>query len=297
MRRVRIPLVVVAFVAAVATGEAQSTGGTETRVVLAHGTPAAGGRGLGSLGDATAATVGQVATGPTGTSPNYTLESGIAWMVPEVTVNTPIVFGVNPATSTKDGGKLVRVFGYNFQAPGAGALSIAFGGDPATSFVISNSQATAVTPGKVDALGNPPPKAPVQVTTLQGTHAAQTAGLQSSFLYEPALTAVDHPRIGRPLHMHVFTEPGDLLILVLGQTIPGFGAPVPPIEGAAEVILNPQFVFVLVPAPTGQYEHIASVPDNPVLVGGSVFFQILSFTDVPSLDGAFGNALEVTIFP
>ncbi len=275
---------------------AQSVAGTESHVMLAHGTPAAGGRSTNVVSALASSTIGQVAAGPVSTSANYALEIGVSWMPPQVTGDQPIVFGASPSTSTKDGGKLVRVFGYNFQAPGAGALNVLFGGQSSTgTFVLSNLEATTVTPGQVTSLGNPPPSAPLVVATGNGLNAAPDSDLQSSFLYEPALVAVDHAVVGKRLQLHFFSEPGDSLVLVLGQTIPGFGAPVPPLEGSAEVLINPQTIVPFAPMPNGHFGFPINVPDDPVLAGASISLQGVSITSLFPLDGAFSNALTITI--
>ncbi len=294
--RIACILAAAASLAAGATSHAQSIAGSESNVVLAHGTPSAGGRSTNVVSVLASSTVGQMAAGPAATSASYELQTGVSWMIPQVAGDQPIVFGATPSTSTKDGGKLVRIFGYNFTAPGAGALSVLFGGQPSTgTFVLSNLEATTVTPGQVTSLGNPPPSAPLVVATGNGLSGAPDSELQASFLYEPALVAVDHAQVGKRLQLHFFSEPGDSLVLVLGQTIPGFGAPVPPLEGSAEVLINPQTIVPFAPMPNGHFGFPINVPNDPVLAGASISLQGVSITSLFPLDGAFSNALTLTI--
>ncbi len=287
---------IVSLLAAGAAADAQSIAGTENHAVLAHGTPAGGGRASNFVSALASSTIAQVATGPVATSPSYALEAGVSWMVPQISGNEPIVFGADPSTSTKDGGKLARIFGYNFQAPGAGSLTVLFGGQAATgTFVLSNLQATTVTPGQVTSLGNPPPEAPIVVATGNGLNAAPDSPLRPSFVYEPALFATDHAVVGQQLHLHFYSEPGDTFTLVFGQTIPGFGAPVPGIQGSVEVVINPQALVGFAPLPNGHFEYTINVPDDPSLINAMISFQGLSLTTLVPLSGAFSNALTITI--
>jgi hypothetical protein len=293
------PFRTVALLLALAAGtHAQGSAGSESNVALAHEVIALGGRALGSSGAPTAATLGQVATGPIAASESFRLHAGVAWTVPAVPGTTPIVFGPSQASGDKDGGDVVSIFGYNFQAPGAGPLVVSFGVKLGTgTAVLSNTRASSTSPGEVDAIGNPPPGVSVGVSNGNGAHSARPSALQASYLYEPALVPSDHARVGRQIHMHAVTESGAGLILVLGQTIPGSSVHVPPLEGAIEVLVNQQFAVPIQFLSGKQYRHIINVPNDPALVGASLSYQSLSLTSLPLLIGAFSNTLTLTVQP
>ena len=163
--------------------------------------------------------------------------------------------------------------------------------------VVSNTLATTTTPGAVTPLGNPPPVAPLAVDNALGSHAAFNSTLFPSFAYEPALIRTDHARVGKPLHLHLFTEPGAAIILAIGKTIPGTGVPVLPIEGSAETLINVQVAVPLSVLPGDQFTHTVNVPDVPALAGLTLTYQGVAITSLAPLAGAFSNPLTLLIQP
>ena len=57
-----------------------------------------------------------------------------------------------------------------------------------------------------------------------------------SFVYEPALVEVGTTRVGETLRLGLLLPPGSFHEVVLGGSIPGVAAPVPPLEGALEIL-------------------------------------------------------------
>ena len=279
--------------AAVCIGaNAQSTAASEDNLALTQGVMASAGSAVNTFGNEASHSVGQVATGLVATSDNYILTDSVVWTLPEITSDGPIITGVRPGVGSKDGGETVTVTGYNFLAPGAGPLDIdfegAFGGGTS---IISTTEATTSTPGGVTIFGNPLPKAKVQVTNLVDEHSVDNA-----FLYKPALTQVDHALVGKPLTLRVYADVGNTLFLVFGQTAPGFGVPIPPFDGSAEVILNPTIFVAGLPMLTDQHVQVINVPNDPALIGAALSFQSLIFTSFAPFAGAFSNPLTVTVF-
>jgi hypothetical protein len=277
---------------------AQGSAGSESGVILSHETIGLGGLSLAVSGGSNAATLGQVGTGPIATSESFILLGGVSWTVPEVSGTAPIVFGARETTSDKDGGQVVEVLGFNFLAPGAGPLDVTFGGQSGTgTTVVSNTLALTTTPGAVTALGNPPPVAALGVDNALGSHLAASSPISPSFAYEPALIRTDHARVGRPLHLHLFTEQAAAILLAIGQTIPGVGVQLLPVEGSAETLINVQIAVPLTVLPGDQFTHTINVPDVPALTGLSLTYQGVAFTSLAPLAGAFSNPLTLLIQP
>jgi hypothetical protein len=296
-RRVLPLLALAAALAAGRAAAAQGSSGTGSGIVLANEMVSCGGLSLTLSGAMAAASLGQVA-GPEATSANYILRAGVSWTVPEVLSTGPIVFGATQMSADKDGGQTVEVRGFNFLQPGAGPLSVTFGGQLGTGTVVtSETIALTTVPGGVTALGNPPPLADVAVSNALGAHAAFTSPIRPSFVYEPALIRTDHARLGRTLHLHLLTDPGTSIILALGQTIPGVGVAISPLEGSAETLINVQLAVPFAPVTGDQYTHPVHVPDDPTLVGQSITFQGVALTGLAPLAGAFSNPLTLLIQP
>jgi hypothetical protein len=277
---------------------ALQSGASESGLVLAQEFVSCGGVSLTLGGGLAAATLGQPGLGSIATSESFILTGGVAWTVAEVVGTGPIVAGVREATADKDGGTLVDVYGYNFLAPGAGPLAVSFDGVPGGSpVVLSTTHAQVTTPAGLGAFGNPLPIADVEVSNANGSHRAPASPLQPVFAYEPALLQTTLARVGQPLPLHLFTDPGAVIAIVLGQTIPGVGAPVPPIQGSAEVLLNVQFAVPLLPLGSDQHTHLVQIPEQPALAGLTISYQGVAFTNLATLTGAFTNPLTILIHP
>lgn len=286
-----------ALLAALPAAAVQGSAGTDSGMVLTHEMVSCGGLSLTLSGATAASSLGQPA-GPKASSPNYVLHAGVSWTVPEMVGTNPIVLGARESTVDKDGGQVVEVIGFNFLAPGAGPLNVTFGGQPGTgTTIVSETVALTTAPGSVTALGNPPPVAPLAVSNGNGASVAHNSPIHPSFAYEPALVRTDHARVGRPVPLHLYTVPGASVILALGQTIPGVGIAVAPIEGKAETLVNVQIAVPLSPVTGDQYTHIVNVPDVPALVGLSITYQGVAFTGLAPLAGAFTNPLTLFIQP
>ncbi|MEM7310830.1 MAG: hypothetical protein AAF682_29435 [Planctomycetota bacterium] len=269
----------------------QSPAASQSGIIIAHRLIMGGGYAVTGAGNQEIGAAGQGVAGPVATSVNYELRSGVSWVIPEITTNEPIIAGVREANGDKDGGETRTVFGFNFLAPGSGPLNVTFDGTPATGVAInSNVRATVTTPVGTNEFGNPLAGVEVGVDNLLGSHA-----VQRGFLYEPALTEVDLANLDEFHRLRFFTKPGESWLLVLGQLISGFAVPVPPFDGAAEVLLNVQVVQPFAVTATGQALFNVPVPNEPVLIGGSVVFQGFSLA-VPPV-GSFSNSLTVVIHP
>ena len=107
----------------------------------------------------------------------------------------------------------------------------------------------------------------------------------------------NHARLGRTLHLHLLTDPGTSIILALGQTIPGVGIGISPLEGSAETLVNVQLAVPFAAVTGEQYTHPVQVPDDPTLLGQSITFQGVALTSLAPLAGAFSNPLTLVIQP
>ncbi len=270
---------------------AQTAAGAESNVALAH-TLVSSGDASSTVNHDAYATLGQTLAGVESTSTNYALQSGVAWIKPQITSNEPIVFAA-ATPGDKDGNENVNIFGYNFLAPGAGNLTVDFGStmSPAT-LVTTNTVATTVTPPGLGPLGNPIGDTPVTVTNLHGSHTAEKA-----FTYLPAMLVDTIATPGGRLEMRLQTHPGDVYFLVMGKSSPGIGATLNPWDGKIEILFNVQLLQALVPVPHGPSLFQLDIPNDPVLGGGVLQFQALSVTSFATNTGSFTNLLKVTIVP
>ena len=276
-----------------ATAAAQSSGASESGFILAHGLPSSGGYSVSPANNTADGTLGQFGAGGEATSANYVLTDGVAWMEPAVLGDAPIVVGTRPAVGDRLGGEPVTVFGFNFQAPAAGGLSVEIDDQLAVgTFVVSNVQATTTTPGSTGPYGNAVTPVDVAVTNLNGSGRKTDA-----FVYTPGLIEEGPSPIAGELTIRMHAGPSDLHFLAMGRNLGLPGLPVAPWGGSLELFAN---LFVLTsgePLVNGTTTFVIDVPDAPPLAGAVVEFQALFIASLAPASGAFSNRLLVTLVP
>jgi len=271
---------------------AQAIAGSESRFVPAQGAPSGGGSATDLVGSTLDATVGQAASGELATSAGFQLETGVAWVI-DAPASGPVVAGVLEGSGPKAGGDVVTVVGYNFTEPGAGPLSVVFGGVPSPNVqALSNLHAIAVTPPGLNAQTNPKALVDVRVVNAIGN-----ASVSRGFDYTPSLVEDVHSRVGGTMDLRFHDDPGGLLALALGKSVPGFSIVLPPWDGAFEIVLNVQLLLNFVPTPDGTRVFHVNVPEDPNLVGGTLEFQAFSAHDLLAGDGGLSNLLQITFLP
>ncbi len=272
---------------------AQSAAGSESYLVLSHGTPALGGIATNATRSLEHA-VGQPGRGAVGTSSFFQLVDGVVSMQPPLGTLLPIVFGVPAGVGDKDGDELVTLFGANFTAPGAGATQVSFGGAPATNVtVVDDHVLTARTPLGVDGFSNP-----IGLTTVEVSNSLGSSSAESSFVYEPALVQLTDAQVGKPIGFSFFAPPLSFFLVVYGGTIPSAPFLFIPFEGTVVLPTFPVFATGVLLTVSGKETFFFNLPDNPVLVGFTVNFQALSITQVaPPLVGSFTNLLPLLLLP
>lgn len=287
------PLALLSALAVGAPLHAQGAAASESGVVTAMGTPAGGGESVGQVtGGQLSASVGQSATGIEASSTNFTVQPSVAWSTTSFVGDVPLVTGVRPGLGDRDGGEIVTVFGYNFQAAGAGPNAVTFDGIGAVAPVTTgNTQVRVTTPFGIDANFNPLVETEVQVTNLNGTHKVQKA-----FNFTPGLVASNHAQLNRRFRIRGHGNPGDFMVLFFGETFPGVTAATPPFSGEFATVLN----FILItPIPQAVPADAFSafelvMPSNTPLIGFLMEFQAIIVS--PTLtSGSWTNVLATPI--
>jgi hypothetical protein len=150
---------------------------------------------------------------------------------------------------------------------------------------------STTTPGGVDVFGNPTANVPVSVLNNLGGFNQPDA-----YVYLPALIqASDHALAGRELKLRVISTPGSFFLLAVGTSIPGFGLPIPPFDGALVIVSNLVPLTGLQFSPTGQDTLFFPLPKQ---LGGKTFeFQAISITDLVGPGGSFTNTVSVAVLP
>ncbi|MEM7311074.1 MAG: hypothetical protein AAF682_30670 [Planctomycetota bacterium] len=272
---------------------AQGSAGSESGVVLSHHLMSAGGDSITGTNNLGFSSVGQTLAGVVSTSTNFELLTGVSWTLPEVTTDQPLIFGIREGAGPGVGGTPIDVFGFNFTQPAAGPLDLEFNGSLASSTaVVSNIQASSVTPTGLNGFGNPLAEVDVDAFNLLGS-----MRMNDGYNYFPALSLEVPATVGGPLAMRLQTNPGDLYFLALGKSITGFGLAIPPWDGQLELILNVQILQSTVPVPFGVSLFQITIPDDPALAGGTLEFQAFSVTSFAPAEGRLSNLRSVFLNP
>ena len=278
----------------VSVGSAQVAGGSETKFVLGHALTGGGGTGVGGKTTTLEFGLSQVATGLESSSLSYTMRNGVSWVTPSITTDAPIVAGVRPGLGLWSGSEPAAVFGYNFLAPGAGALAVDVGGAAATGVsVVSNVEAALTTPVATDLFGNPVGFAPVGVTNALGTHT-----VADGFLSTPAVIERNDTYVGGSLDIAFFSAPGNFYLVARKPILlPPPGVPIGNLQGS--LLLLPPVPLLVDVSLTSTGLDLASfpVPDDPVLNNATLYLQGVALTDIFTLTGSFTTVLPIVFLP
>lgn len=275
------------------TTDAQGMSASESGFTPVQSLNAAGGLSLTVTGNQSTASLSQLGTGAEATSTNYLLQDSVAWSPSVILPTGPIITGVREGSGDKDGGETVTVFGFNFDAVGAGIHDVQFDGNPGTNAsVLSNTMISVQTPASLNSLGNTIGASSVTVTNSLGSDDTSDA-----FYFEPALVQATHAQLGRTLQLRLQTSEDAIPFYLFGLSIPDFGIATPPFDGQLECILQLLFVSTaIVPATAGV--SVQKIPVPKTLPTGVVLeFQALSIDDFTLTSGSWSNRVEVTILP
>jgi hypothetical protein len=269
---------------------AQGVSGSESFVALAPVTPNASGN-LASAAYRAHAVVGLAPSAAFASSGSFALQAGVVLTPPALAPGAPLVFGAAPGSGDKTGGEPVTVRGFAFD-DGSGAATVHLGGGPVPGAVASNTTIHVTTPPGAGALGNPLGPVAVTVSTALGT-----ATRDDAFVYTPATVQVGEARVGQTLTLALDLPPASLRQLLFGGAIPGFGVPVPPLEGALEIVAPLIQLTPFALSPTGMETLSFPVPGDPALAGAVVPFQAVALTGLTPVAGSFTNRVDVAIQP
>lgn len=217
-------------------------------------------------------------------SPSFAAGLGILQTCDPQPTNAPVIFGLTPAFGPKAGGNAFTISGLNFDKFGTGpTLTVDIGGNAATGVsVVSSTELGATAPAGA--------KGPQDVTVTTALGADTAAG---AYVYTPAVTAtpfsspagtielVNYGALGHVFHSYVspFTTSANTKFgtLLIGP------APLLQILGSVPYA-----------GPDGITALSLPVPDEPVLVGLTVYFQSLDITSLGPLTGEFTNRAPTT---
>jgi len=203
----------------------------------------------------------------------------------------PILFSVQPALGARAGGEEVLVLGFGFLAPPPEQLELRFAGALASALApLGNTQLEAVTPPGSNAFGNPLGAVPVELASGLGQ-----AQLANGFAYGPALLLDLPAALGSSCVLRFEGPPGGFGMLAIGYALPNFGLPLPPLQGAIEIIDFLNVLTSLLAAPSGTLRFEFPVPPDPLLLGQHYEFQMASITGFAPLAGGFTNRLRVEV--
>ena len=235
--------------------------------------------------------LGLVPSGETGASSLYVAYAGTAAMPPQLAPGPPLVFAALPGVGDKDGGDLITIRGLNLD-DGSGTALALLGGALASGVSVSDTVLTATTGPGVNVHGNPLGRVAAEVTTSAGTGTRADA-----FIYSPALTDNSAPSIGKDYLVDLHAPVGSLYQVAFGLPFPGLAASVPPLEGAAEILLGIVQVTGLLLATTETTTLPIPIPDEAALIGVQVDFQAAVLMGLSPLAGTFTNRLSSILVP
>lgn len=201
----------------------------------------------------------------------------------------PILFSVQPALGARTGGDDVLVLGFGFLAPAE--LELRFGAALASELELQgNTRLAAATPPGSNAFGNPLGAVPVELSSALGA-----ATLANGFAYGPALLLDLPAALGASCVLRFEGPPGGFGMLAIGYALPSFALPLPPLQGAIEIIDHLSVLTSVLAAPSGTLRFEFAVPQNPLLLGQHYEFQMASLTGFAPLTGGFTNRLRVDV--
>jgi hypothetical protein len=203
----------------------------------------------------------------------------------------PILFSVHPPLGARSGGDEVLVLGFGFLAPEPAELELRFGAALASELALrGNTQLEATTPPGSNEYGNPLGPVPVEL----GSGLAPAA-LVGGFAYGPALLLDLPAQLGSTCVLRFEGPPGGFGMLAIGYALPDFALPLPPLEGAIEIIDYLSVLTSVLAAPSGTLRFEFAVPADPQLLGQHYEFQMASLTGFAPLTGGFTNRLRVDV--
>ncbi len=278
--------------AAAGAGASAQTGasGAESRFATTRDLAAGGGGASESF--LSEASVASVALGTESVSSSYRFEGSVAWASVDLSGVGPVPFGIADGRGTKDGGEPETLFGVGFAAPFSGATSVSLGGEPATGVnVTSDLTLDLLTAAGVSPSGNPLGVVPVTVANALGTNTTA-----SGYAYTPALVAEEPLRVGRPFRLRTLGEPGQLQEVYYGFSIPGFGIPIPGIDGAFELLaFFKKAQPTVFSAPSADTVWQLAIPNSPGLIGLTLEFQGSALDSISPLSGSLTNRLVTVV--
>jgi hypothetical protein len=206
-------------------------------------------------------------------SPNFEASLGFLGVEDPQPTNAPVIFGVTPNLGPMGGGTAVTIAGLNFDKFGVGpSVVVSVGGAPATGVVVvSNTQIDAITPAG--------PSGPASVV-VSSTFGSDTR--PDGFLYTPAVLSTPLVSLNGLLEISNVGPTTAILFDAFVSPLPA-SIPFPPF---GTILIDPSLVFNFVedgtyPPPNGFHTLSVTVPNLPVLVGLSLYFQsavLLSLT-------------------
>jgi hypothetical protein len=237
-------------------------------------------------------TVGLAPSGVTAISAQLVMHAGTAALQPKLTPGAPLVLAALPSVGDRAGGEPLTIRGFNLD-DGSGTALALVGGAPASGVTATSNTVLAATTGAgVNPFGNPLGAVDVAVTSSAGTGTRANA-----FVYAPALAADAAPRVGQIYPLHVHLPAGSFYQLVFGKSVAGFAVPLPPLGGAAEVLVGIVPLTGLLPAATDRETLPLPIPDSVGLIGLSIELQAAVLTGFAPLAGTFTNRLKTVVAP
>ena len=247
---------------------------------------AGGGGGAASISFAGALALAPMSGGDVA-SIHYRASFGILGVWDPQPTNGPVIFGVTPDCGPLAGGTPVTVSGLNFQKAGAGATSVAFGGGLASSVaVLSDTLLQCVDPsgatGNQDvvvsnAIGSDTLSAGFHYTAGLQVYGAGTPGCAGPEL----LGASTCPDVNTPsFQLTCEKAPASALGLGLvsaGQDLAGSDPLALGVAFHVDLFAPGLIALDFTSDPTGRGYAAAPIPNDPTLVGASVYAQAVWF--------------------
>lgn len=203
----------------------------------------------------------------------------------------PILFSVQPPLGARSGGDDVLVLGFGFLAPELAGLELRFGAGLASGLALrGNTQLEATTPPGSNEYGNP-----LGAVAVELTSGLAPAALAGGFAYGPALLLDLPAELGSTCVLRFEGPPGGFGMLAIGYALPDFALPLPPLQGAIEILDFLSVLTSVLAAPSGTLRFEFFVPPDPQLLGQHYEFQMASLTGFAPLTGGFTNRLRVDV--
>lgn len=262
--------------------------GSETIRSPARSLSAAGGSAT-STGTSSETELALPIAGPVSTSANHRFLGGAVWTDNGYAPGGPIVFGVLEGSGTKDGGELEVVIGAGFQS--AGALQPLFGDLPVLSTtVVSDSELLVQSPPGVDLIGNA-----LGQTSVTVGDGIQSSTASDAYLYRPGILSPTGLRLGEPAEIVVYANPGDLVTVYGGASLPGIVLPLAGFDGAFDLLAVYFDLFGSTFVADGPLVLDFTMPTKLSLVGKTLQWQGSAIDSFFPLTGSFTNKLSLQI--